>query len=293
MAYPIIFTAKAFIAKLIHIGQDVPSGYYNKYPHNLGYWDGKKFTWDCFNLIKSILWGWVEKKVVGYHAVYKASTGVGDWTGRQILDNYCYDVSKDFSKLTPGEYLLGSDDDHGGTYIGDMIINGRCYNVVECTSAWGGGVIFTYVSCTGGRYRYKDGPKASISWMAHGKMYGIDYSEQPDPPEPPKPDEPVYYTVKRGDNLTRIAQAYGVTVSDLVQWNNIKNPNLIFVGQVLVVGHGGPKPEPEKQYYTVVRGDTLSGIAKRFGTTVSQLMAWNPAIKNPNKIYVGQVFRVK
>lgn len=295
MAYPIIFTAKAFIAKLIHIGQNVPSGYYNKYPHNLGYWDGKKFTWDCFNLTKSILWGWVEKKVVGYHAKYNASTGVGDWTGRQILDNYCYDVSKDFSKLTPGEYLLGSDDDHGGTYIGDMIINGRCYNVVECTSAWGGGVIFTYVSCTGGRYKYKDGAKASISWMMHGKMFGIDYTVQPEPPTPPEPhDEPIYYTVVRGDALYKIANKFGCTIADLVKWNKISNPNLIYVGQKLIVGWTDKPvpPEPEKVYYTVVRGDNLSKIAYRYGTTTKQLVEWNN-IKDPNLIYPGQVLRVR
>ena len=298
MAYPIIFTAKAFIAKLIHIGQDVPSGYYNKYPHNLGYWDGKRFTWDCFNLIKSLFWGWVEKKIVGYHAKYNASTGVKDWTGRQILDDYCYDVSKDFSNLTPGEYLLGTDDDHGGTYIGNMIINGHCYNVVECTTAWDGGVIFTYVSNTGGRYKYKGGAKASVSWMMHGKMYGIDYTVQPEPPTPPVPPEPeenIYYTVVRGDNLTKIANKYKTTVSQLVAWNNIKNPNLIYVGQVLIVGKKSPyppQPQPVEEYYVVQKGDNLTRIAQKYGTTVGQLVEWNH-IQNPNLIYPGQVLRVK
>lgn len=47
-----------------------------------------------------------------------------------------------------------------------------------------------------------------------------------------------------------------------------------------------------KEYYTVVRGDTLSAIARKYGTTVNQLVEWN-GIKNPNLIYVGQRFRVK
>lgn len=51
-----------------------------------------------------------------------------------------------------------------------------------------------------------------------------------------------------------------------------------------------PKTEPE--YYTVVRGDTLTAIARKYGTTVNQLVEWN-GIKNPNLIYVGQRFRVK
>lgn len=43
------------------------------------------------------------------------------------------------------------------------------------------------------------------------------------------------YTVKSGDNLTKIARAYNTTVSNLVKLNNIENPNLIHVGQVLVI----------------------------------------------------------
>lgn len=47
-----------------------------------------------------------------------------------------------------------------------------------------------------------------------------------------------------------------------------------------------------KQYYTIQRGDTLSGIAQKFGTSVSQLCSWNN-IKNPNLIYAGNTIRVK
>ena len=45
-------------------------------------------------------------------------------------------------------------------------------------------------------------------------------------------------------------------------------------------------------YYTVVSGDNLTSIAKRYGTTVAQLVAWNN-IADPNKIYVGQRLLVK
>ena len=41
----------------------------------------------------------------------------------------------------------------------------------------------------------------------------------------------IVYVVKKGDTLTKIAHRYGVTVADLVRWNNIANPNLILVGQ--------------------------------------------------------------
>lgn len=111
--------------------------------------------------------------------------------------------------------------------------------------------------------------------------------------QPPTPDEPVYYKVVRGDNLTKIAKKYNTTVAQLVIWNNIKNPNLIFPGQILIVGKKEPTPpEPPEEYYTVVRGDNLTRIAQRFGTTVKQLVAWNN-IPNPNLIFPGQVLRVK
>lgn len=41
----------------------------------------------------------------------------------------------------------------------------------------------------------------------------------------------MYYTVKKGDTLSKIANKYGTTVSQIVKWNNISNPNLIYVGQ--------------------------------------------------------------
>lgn len=47
--------------------------------------------------------------------------------------------------------------------------------------------------------------------------------------------QPIYYIVKSGDNLSTIAKKYGTTVNQLVQWNNIKNANLIYKGQRLRV----------------------------------------------------------
>jgi len=44
-----------------------------------------------------------------------------------------------------------------------------------------------------------------------------------------------YYTVVAGDNLTKIAGKFGTTVNQLVEWNSIKNPDLINVGQQLRV----------------------------------------------------------
>lgn len=44
-----------------------------------------------------------------------------------------------------------------------------------------------------------------------------------------------YYVVQAGDNLSSLAKKFGVTVNQLVSWNNIKNPDLIYIGQKIRV----------------------------------------------------------
>ncbi|MBW6411526.1 LysM peptidoglycan-binding domain-containing protein [Clostridium sp. YB-6] len=95
------------------------------------------------------------------------------------------------------------------------------------------------------------------------------------------------YTVKSGDVLSKIATRFGVSVAQLQKWNNISNPNLIYVGQVLKIKGDSSKVTT----YTVKRGDVLSKIATRFGVSVAQLQKWNN-ISNPNLIYVGQVLKI-
>ena len=91
------------------------------------------------------------------------------------------------------------------------------------------------------------------------------------------------YTVQRGDTLSEIAARFGTTVSALVMANNIADRDRIYPGQVLVIPTGGCVDN-----YIVQRGDTLSGIAQRFGTTVARLASLNN-IRNTDRIYIGQV----
>lgn len=94
------------------------------------------------------------------------------------------------------------------------------------------------------------------------------------------------YTVKSGDTLSAIAERFGVTVNELCKWNDISDPNEIYVGEVLKIYTNNTGTT-----YTVEAGDTLSGIAEKFGVTVDQLCKWNN-ISNPNVIYVGEVLQV-
>ncbi|MGW6913860.1 LysM peptidoglycan-binding domain-containing protein [Kitasatospora sp. NPDC054939] len=93
-----------------------------------------------------------------------------------------------------------------------------------------------------------------------------------------------FYTVRSGDTLTAIARMFDTTVDQLVAWNNIPNPDLINVGQRLIVARTNSSHDT---HYIVKSGDTLTAIAHMFGTTVDQLVAWNN-IPNPDLINVGQ-----
>ncbi|MFS8651436.1 MAG: LysM peptidoglycan-binding domain-containing protein [Caldibacillus sp.] len=100
------------------------------------------------------------------------------------------------------------------------------------------------------------------------------------------------YTVKKGDSLWKIAQKYKTTVDELVKLNKVKNPDLIYPGQKLKVPAKAPSKPTAAVYHTVKKGDTLWGIAKKYGTTVNKLVSLNK-IKNPDLIFPGQKIRIK
>ncbi|OQB28705.1 MAG: putative cell wall hydrolase LytN precursor [Chloroflexi bacterium ADurb.Bin180] len=104
---------------------------------------------------------------------------------------------------------------------------------------------------------------------------------------PPSPAGAVYHVVQPGENLYRIGLRYGVSLWSIAQANGIVNVNLIRSGQVLLIPVPAPPPVPVPRIYIVRPGDTLSGIAWRFGTTVWVITRAN-GIWNPNLIYVGQ-----
>jgi LysM repeat protein len=55
---------------------------------------------------------------------------------------------------------------------------------------------------------------------------------------------PVYYRVRKGDNLTIISRRYGVSIWQMQQWNNIWNPDRIYLGQTLVIYKPCRPPAP-------------------------------------------------
>lgn len=97
----------------------------------------------------------------------------------------------------------------------------------------------------------------------------------------------ISYTVAPGNTLYSIAHTYNATIGNILKFNNIPDPDLIYVGQKLII----PLSPPEAIIYTVKPGDTVYRIAKTYGTSVSNIVIYN-YLSAPYTIYPGQQLAV-
>lgn len=105
------------------------------------------------------------------------------------------------------------------------------------------------------------------------------------------------YTVREGDNLTRIAGAHDLSLAQLLRLNPEQRttPDLIHPGEVLVVPRAAPKPDAPgpTEDVRVRKGDTLTAIARSRGTDVPELLELNPQLRaRPDDIDVGETVKV-
>ncbi len=96
------------------------------------------------------------------------------------------------------------------------------------------------------------------------------------------------HKISSGETLYKLAQDNNMSVSELLAHNpDIKDPTQISIGQSINIPSAGNKPT-----YSVVAGDNLEKIAKKYNTTVEQIMAANPQIKDKNKISAGMALTI-
>jgi len=125
----------------------------------------------------------------------------------------------------------------------------------------------------------------------------------PVPTQPNTPVPPRKYTVRPGETLSTIAERFGTTIERLQQFNNLKDTDVIQVGQELLIPASGSTPEPtttRRPTETFVPGptpgtvlhvvqtdDTLLGIALKYGVPMNVIQKAND-IKDAEMIRVGQ-----
>lgn len=103
-------------------------------------------------------------------------------------------------------------------------------------------------------------------------------------------ESPAVHVVGWGDTLFSIANRYGTSVNAMMQTNNLRNPDFIWVGERLIIPGGSAPSLLPSATYVVQSGDTLFSIATRNGTTVNALMQVNRLYNY--LIYVGQTLRI-
>jgi membrane-bound lytic murein transglycosylase D len=126
---------------------------------------------------------------------------------------------------------------------------------------------------------------------------------------------PAEHLVREGETVVGIASAYGVDARDLMELNDLRDPNQVPAGTVLRIPGGAepgepgavvesyasappasetlaPAPEVERETRThrVARGETLAGISRAYGVSIDEIRSLN-GIRG-DKILVGQVLRI-
>lgn len=250
--------------------------YINGYAYNKQSWraeminaaTSKTFAFDCVCLIKGILWGWYGNADATNGGAVYASNGVPDINADQMILR-CPNATTNFKNIEVGEVVWKSG--HIGIYIGDGL-------AVECTPAWNNDVQITAVLNIGAKNGYN-----GRYWTKHGKIPWVEYKGVQKPSESGNTADNTldqYTDEQLADRV--IAGYYG---------NGQARKNALgkrYAKVQAIVDARYAKPV----YYTVRKGDTLSGIAARYNTTWQKLKVMNN-IKNANLIYVGQKIRVK
>jgi lysozyme len=98
----------------------------------------------------------------------------------------------------------------------------------------------------------------------------------------------IKYTVRAGDTLSKLAMKFNTTTSEIKRLNGLRNSNYIKKGQTLTIVSGsGSKSSGLMKDHIVKRGETLGGLAVKYGVPVSSIMTANN-LSSAHLLKVGQ-----
>ncbi|MHC9043009.1 LysM peptidoglycan-binding domain-containing protein [Microbacterium saperdae] len=115
----------------------------------------------------------------------------------------------------------------------------------------------------------------------------------------PAQSAPASYVVRAGDTISAIAGRFGLRTVDVLTWNGLSWRSVIYPGQKLrllapeaaAAPAAPPAATPTTATHTVVAGDTVYGIANKYGTSVDAVLAAN-GLTRASIIYPGQTLAV-
>lgn len=97
------------------------------------------------------------------------------------------------------------------------------------------------------------------------------------------------HIVARGETLSMIANKYGLSVEELIEYNRLSNPNLILPGQELLLAPAGNETvgTTASFMHTVQRGETVWGLARLYNVSMEEIIAANN-ITDPRTLETGR-----
>lgn len=184
------------------------------------------------------------------HAGIPVKSKGATYTGNMLgAFKKCGFVSVDKNDLKRGDVLLNKKH-HTAIYIGDGKIVHASIN--EKGTATGGmtGDQTGREICIRDYYEptYKDGKNGWDVILRYPEEETPAQTHENAPVSSPSDSSVKSYIVKKGDVLSKIGAMFGVSVSDLVKWNNIKNPDLIQIGQEIII-KAPVAADPPKEYF--------------------------------------------
>jgi LysM repeat protein len=127
-------------------------------------------------------------------------------------------------------------------------------------------------------------------------------TQTPTPTPTATPVPPLAHQVEEGETLIDIATAYGVSTDDIIAWNPNLDPDLLQVGQIILIPVATPTPgptntpnpnvptptPPEYVVHIVSQGETLGGIAQQYEVSVASIREANDLPPDDDTIRVNQ-----
>lgn len=139
--------------------------------------------------------------------------------------------------------------------------------------------------------RSKTGQQQFAKAIVDGLVSQYNLKRRPEPVKVVKVEAQIAGTLShkivKGDTLWTLAKKYKTTVDALKKLNPTINPDALPIGKILVISGTSTV-----QYHTVVKGDVVSRLAARYGSTIKQIKDWNK-LDNNYTIRIGQRIRVK